>query len=252
MSDEQQVNVSERDNGSYRVPLTGLVARRLILKCFEQKDQWTRQDLAKAVEQRHFKEGGFQGAQPVVMVVKKVLSELREEGVAQSVSKGLWRYVAGSDSPPEAQDSTGSTPDDRVSEDEEEQGGLQIDEEIGTGDESVYLYYNPNDFRLAQSEGRSTWECKVGHTVSAVDARILGQGARTSLSHPPVVGLVIHTRDARTLEGVLHRALRSVDCAVVDSPGTEWFVTSPVRVKAWYATYMLSLNALVNDEKRAH
>ena len=250
MSDEQKVDVANRDNGSYRVPLTGLVARHLILKCFEQRDQWSRQELAETVEERHLKGGGFPGNQPAVTVVKKVLSELRAEGVVRPVSKGVWRYIADSDSASTPQASAGSAPEDLVPEDDEEDGGLQINEEIGTGHESVYLYYNPNDFRLAQSEGRSTWECKIGHTVSAVDARILGQGARTALSHQPVVGLVIRTPDARTLENILHRSLRLVDCAVADSPGTEWFMTSPARVKSWHAAYLLSLNALVNDQKR--
>jgi hypothetical protein len=244
MSDEQKVNVSQRNSDSYRVPLTGLVARGLILRCFEEKDQWSRQDLAKTIEQRHLEQGGFQGTQTAVMVVKKVLKELREEGVVKPVSKGLWRYVADSDSSSAAQGSGGSAPGDLAPDDEEGEGGLQIDEEIGTGHESVYLYYNPNDFCLAQSEGRSSWECKIGHTASTVDARILGQGARTALSHQPVVGLVIRTPDAHTLESVLHRSLRLVDCAVVDSPSTEWFMTSPARVKAWYAAYLHSLDSL--------
>jgi len=247
MNEQDQITPPDGDYGLSRVPLTGLVARRLILKCFERQDQWTRQDLTKEVEQTHLGFGGFRGAQPTLLVVKKVLGELRAEGIAVPVSRGLWRYVAEADALPTDVDanksSSASLPPEAL-EDEEAVGRLQINEEVGTGDESVYLYYNPNDVKLAQAEGRSTWECKVGHTVGMVDTRILDQGARTALSHYPVVGLVIRTKDARTLESVLHRSLRLTDSAVADSPGNEWFITSPAHVKAWHAAYMASLDLL--------
>jgi hypothetical protein len=246
MSDEKQRGISNVDRSASRVPLTPLAARHAVLKCFEEQDQWTRKELTKAVEARHFKAGGYAGTQPTVQVVKKVLGELRAEGLVQPVSKGIWRYVEDSDPSTEGPTSTEAIPDDISLEEDEEPGGLQISEEIGAGRESVYLYYNPNDFRLAQTEGRSTWECKIGHTVGLVDVRILGQGVRTALSHSPVVALVIRTDDARTLESVLHRSLRLADSTIVDA-SPEWFMTSPDRVKAWYYAYMASVDHLARD-----
>lgn len=61
---------------------------------------------------------------------------------------------------------------------------IRPEKEVGDGPQCVYLYFNPNDRRLAELEGRDVWECKIGRTSSR-DAiqRILGQGIRTSLSH---------------------------------------------------------------------
>lgn len=248
MSDQPQDGTLERSGNvsSSRVPLTPLVARRLILDCFEKLDQWTRLDLAHTIEERHRREGGYPGAQPVVAVVKKVLGELRAEGLVQPVSKGLWRYVAESEQIDADTETAG--PDGEVAADDQDDGSsLEIQEQIGTGSEAVYVYFNPNDRRLAELEQRDMWECKVGYTAVAVDLRVLGQGARTALSHVPVVGLVIRTDDARTLENVLHRSLRLADRAVVDTPGTEWFMTSPARIKAWYFLYRASLEHLAGN-----
>jgi hypothetical protein len=252
MSDEKQQTAPKEHGPSYRVPLTALVARPLIVKCFEQQDQWERQELAKIVEKRHREEGGLQGAQSALDVVKKVLTELRSKGVAKPVAKGLWRYIPDSDTPVTRPDSSGTAPEDPTLKDQDEQSDLQIDEVTGAGDESVYLYYSPNDRQLALAQGRSIWECKIGYTVGEVDERILAQGARTALSHSPVVGLVIRTGDARTLETVIHQSLWLVDAAVVDSPGSEWFMTSPDRVKAWYVAYMAALDRLKNDPKSSN
>ena len=54
---------------------------------------------------------------------------------------------------------------------------VRPDKEVGAGCECVYLYFNPNDRRLAELEGGDVWECKIGRTGSR-DAiqRILGQG----------------------------------------------------------------------------
>lgn len=245
MTDHEQQEAAAIGKISSRVPLTGLVARRLVLKCFEEKDQWARQDLANAVENLHIQAGGLPGSQPAVIVVKKVLGELRAEGLVQPVSKGLWRYVADPDSSDGTADSTEEAAGEVLLE-EDEEVGLQATESIGEGSESVYLYYNPNDKRLAQLEGRSTWECKIGQTGTAVSGRILGQGVRTALSHSPIIELVIRTDDARTLESMLHRSLRLVDAAIVDA-GSEWFMTSPERVKAWYFAYTHSLRQLRGD-----
>jgi hypothetical protein len=238
------------NSNSSRIPLTPLPARRLILKCFEEQDQWTRKDLATAVENRHRREGGYQGAQSPTQVVKKVLHELGEEGLVRSVSKGIWRYVKDSESatvdPIDLEPELTPSKEDDDSQEGDEPNGVQIKETIGVGEGSVYVYYNPNDFRLAQLEGRSTWECKVGYTVVEVNDRIIGQGVRTAVSHLPVIGLVIRSDEARTLEGILHRFLRLADATIVDA-GPEWFMTSPDRIKNWYTRFEQALNSLKEE-----
>ena len=122
---------------------------------------------------------------------------------------------------------------------------IRPEKEIGNGLECVYLYFNPNDRRLAELEGRDVWECKIGRTSSR-DAmqRIWGQGIRTSLSHLPTVGLVFRTDDSSALENALHSSLRLVGAEVPDSPGNEWFITSPARVEAWYESFQSTLATL--------
>lgn len=118
-----------------------------------------------------------------------------------------------------------------------------VEKEVGDGDESVYVFFNPNDCKLAQLEGRTKWECKVGKT-SASDSLARVFSLRTALSHQPVVGLVIKTHDSSAHEKALHSALRLIDAAVADSPGVEWFMTSPACVEKWHRFFEQSLAAL--------
>jgi hypothetical protein len=122
---------------------------------------------------------------------------------------------------------------------------IRTEKEVGVGAECVYLYFYPNDRRLAELEGRDAWECKIGRTASG-DAinRIFGQGIRTALSRLPIVGLVVRTDDSSALENALHSSLRLVGAEVPDSPGNEWFLTSPARVEAWYAVFQTSLGEI--------
>jgi hypothetical protein len=227
-----------------RIPLTPAVARKAILKCFEEKDQWTRRDLVSAIENRHLKAGGYRGTQATSSVVKRALGDLRADGLVRCVSKGLWRSVSDADP-------SGAVVVDNV-EDEDDAGEdapvLDVQEEVGDGDECVYLYYNPNDLRLANAEERDTWECKIGCTMGRVDERILGQGVRTALSHNPIIGLVIRTSDARALEGIIHRSLRLANSEIADA-GAEWFMTSPERLKAWYGNFSEAIRHLIDDSK---
>lgn len=39
---------------------------------------------------------------------------------------------------------------------------MRREKEIGDGEDYVYVYYSPNDKKLATFEGRDRWECKIG------------------------------------------------------------------------------------------
>jgi len=231
--------------GRNGIPLTSLAARPIIRWLFDRDRQWRRKELAEEVERIHTLAGGTAGKQTAIMVTKKALRHLAEEGVVESVPNGfgLWRragaaaFLATRDSPDLAQIPS-------VSEDDEDQQDFEIREKLGAGPESVYLYFNPNDQRLAELEERSAWECKIGRTVGEVHARILDQGVKTALSHTPVIGLVIMTPDSAALERALHASLRLADQTVEDSPGSEWFTTSPDKVKAWYQSFTNALDSL--------
>ena len=225
------------------IPLMPSVARQIIEELFQTQHQWKRDALAAAVQRVHTSRGGTRGRQNSIAVVQRALYDLEADGRVVNVQYGHWRWasphVTAIDSP---RDAALDAPTD---EGEENVINSIIEREIGSGPESVYLYFNPNDRVLAEHTGRIVWECKIGRTgVSETVYRILSQGAKTALSHPPIVGLVIRTHDSYALERALHAALRLVDAQVTDSPGVEWFMTSPQHVEAWYMHFAQALTQL--------
>jgi|SRR5438132_3635447 len=225
------------------VPLTPGVARHIIEEIFQRQSQWKRADLVAEVQRVHSERGGLAGQQNPFAVVKKALSNLQDDGLVEKHHYGHWKWIS---TPKESagQDSTVDGPVE--SPDYDADNDAQVGEKVlGSGPESVYLYFNPNDRKLAELEGRSLWECKIGRSSMADSAvRIHSQGAKTALSHEPVVGLVIRTMDSSALEKALHAALRLVDAQVPDSPGVEWFLTSPQQVESWYRSFEQSLRIL--------
>jgi len=186
----------------------------------------------------------------------RVLRNLKDDGLVENFSPGWWRWVdceGNGDSQALRQpDAQGATDDLAIESVNDVAGGaIRAEKEVGAGPECVYVYFNPNDRVLAELQGRDVWECKVGRTSSS-DAthRILGQGTRTALSRLPVIGLVIRTEDSAALERALHSSLRLLEADVPDSPGSEWFLTSPSRIEAWYASYQSALVALQGRSTR--
>jgi len=123
-------------------------------------------------------------------------------------------------------------------------GKLTVGHRIGEGPECVYVYYHDSDAKLAKLDGQSSWPCKVGYTIGEPDARIIGQGAMTCFHRPPIVGLVIRTHDARSLERVLHSALTYVGRRIDAGAGSEWFNTSPERIERWFQAHLETLALL--------
>jgi hypothetical protein len=60
--------------------------------------------------------------------------------------------------------------------------------------------------------------------------------------------LVIRTDNAALLESALHASLRLSDRQVLDSPGAEWYFTSPGKVKEWYQAFGQGLALLARPE----
>ncbi len=239
IGEKVSVNVFSSREG---VPLTPTSSKPIIRLLFQEKPQWRRKDLAVAVEKFHESHGGVAGSQDPSTVIKNALKQLEADGEAIRVqlAYSFWRRA----------DAPMTTVQPRELEPQEEDVSsedldvLQVLDEIGEGEESVYLYFNPNDRRLAELEKRDEWECKIGRTEGSVSARVLDQGVRTALSHTPIVGLLIKTLDSVTLERALHASLRLADQTVEDSQGAEWFHTSPTRVKAWYESFTRGLEQL--------
>ena len=229
------------------LPFSRPIVRRIIEELFQVRHMWKSADLSRKVVEIHKQRGGLLQTAPGP-TLNCALQDLKTDGFASNPGHGYWKW----------NDNTSATPIEEIGKDAESillepnvdiqdssESAIRIDREIGTGPESVYLYFNPNDRRLAELEGRDVWECKIGRT-SGADAvlRIMHQGTRTALSRLPSIGLVVHTEDSMTLEKALHASLRMVEAEVPDSPGIEWFVTSSEKIEAWYTSFLETIEHL--------
>ncbi|MGA9752854.1 MAG: GIY-YIG nuclease family protein [Acidobacteriota bacterium] len=225
------------------LPFTRPVVRRITEELFRERSQWKSGELVDRIAQIHHQRGGSLATDPGVMV-RRVLQDLKHDGLVTTPGHGWWRWTtaAQEERPVADEEAVGaSSPVEDEAADVLEPT-IRVEKEVGAGAECVYLYFNPNDRRLAELEGRDVWECKIGRTGSADAAnRILGQGIKTALSRLPTVGLLIRTDDSAALENALHSSLRLVGAEVPDSPGNEWFVTSPARIEAWQESFQKSL-----------
>ena len=238
-------NAGETDGDAFGLPFTRPIVRQLTEELFKRQSLWKSGALVDRVVQLHRERGGVTAANPG-FTIRRVLSDLRDDGLLIAPGHGWWRWTDSQDKEhlvPEYAEQLEIPPIDDAIDDLDPTIRPEI--ELGTGCECVYLYFNPNDRKLAELETRDVWECKIGRTSSS-DAihRILSQGVRTSLSRLPTVGLVIRTDDSAALENLLHSSLRLVEAEVPDSPGIEWFITSPARIQAWYAIIQDALAAI--------
>ena len=110
---------------------------------------------------------------------------------------------------------------------------LDPERTIGSGNSSVYLYYYPQYRESAESKGKQVWACKIGKTIdSEADGRIRGQA--TGLPENPKIGLHIKTDKEAEIERIIHDILKVRGKHKDDTPGREWFLTSPSEVEEIY------------------
>jgi len=179
-------------------------------------------------------------------MIRRAVADLKNNGSVVAPAHGWLRWRDASTVANSIAQEVASPPEASVDDGMEDiEPDLTPEKVNGDGPECVYLYFNPNDRRLAELENRDVWECKIGRTSNCDPSRrILEQGISTSLSHLPILGLIIKTVDSGALEKALHSSLRLVGAEVPDSPGNEWFITSPARVEQWYASYQNALAAI--------
>ena len=126
--------------------------------------------------------------------------------------------------PPSTQD------DDSVN---SEPDNLEPEKIIGSGRQSVYLYYYPAYQRLAELQGEEVWACKIGKARNDPLIRISSQ-TRTALPEYPKVGLIIKTNEFALMETTIQNILKLQGKHMQNAPGTEWFLTSPSEVETVY------------------
>lgn len=193
-----------------------------------------RQSIVDQVLQTHLARGG---TNPVVQdfprSVKKALSALKERGLADNPSFGYWKIDGGNS----ANEPVESVVDPNSSGAKAEtfecvempQPEAIADRVIGVGNSAVYLYYLPVYRLLAEHNHQKVWPCKIGRTDRDPKLRILAQAA-TALPERPHIALVVRTQTPIPLEAAIHNILTFRGRNIDNSPGSEWFLTSPEEV----------------------
>jgi Meiotically up-regulated gene 113 len=205
-----------------------------------------RDELVKYAAEEHERLGGKNRGDSTASV-KKALNGLVDE---EKVSHPTLGYYS-----PRKEGSEDETDTDKViaaisetAEQDSTNSRLVPDEIIGGGDESVYVYYQASDRKLAELEGSNVWPCKIGFTAGNLSTRVFAQFPATGVARLPVVGLVIRTDDGHGLERAIHFALDSAEVRIDDAIGSEWFDTSIDRIKAWYENHIDGVNKLRKRE----
>ena len=113
---------------------------------------------------------------------------------------------------------------------------------IGSGSESVYLYYfsayklNSIYYIKYVDDSHKTpiYPCNIGKTIGDVKDRVSDQTGQ-QLPEKPTIALVVRTDDCDSLETEIHDELKKrgkwLDPAFENVVGREWFLTNPAEVE---------------------
>lgn len=213
------------------IPLTAAVAQALIRKLFSGR-LVERQVIVDEVLRTHIAGGGLKPvAQDSSKIFEKALGDMRRVGEAENMSRGYWRIQQSlsveSDSPAEEIPDSPAVQSDQTSPVTEP----AADFELGAGPAAVYVYYLPTYRLRAQERGEKSWPCKVGRTDRDPLSRVLSQAA-TALPERPAIAVILRTTNPSAWEKALHGALSIRGLRIEDSPGVEWFLTSPEEIVA--------------------
>ncbi len=206
--------------------LTPGIFRELLIDLFDGK-QFTRQDAVNIVTRYHTDHGGILQKPTYIPTFKKTSLLMRNEGLVKA-GYGVWRLNYKKNQieimPAAKKDIIPA---------------YTADKEIGSGKKSIYVYYYDNYKELASLKNSKIWECKVGRTDVDPISRVVGQ-AGTCYPEMPHIALVIYCDDSNLLEKAIHDVLRLRNRWLIDSPGKEWFLTSPEEVEEIY-------NSIIQD-----
>lgn len=204
------------------IELTPNVFAELLILLFDGK-QFKRTTAIEAITKYHHDGGGILGKKEYVAVFKKACQNLSLSGLS-NIGYGTWRLNY-------------EIPEVEVIEEEvRDTVEYAADKTIGSGDNSVYVYYYDTYKKYAETCGHSIWECKIGRTDKDPLQRIFGQ-AGTCYPELPHIALIIKCANSLQLELALHSILKLRNRWIENAPGTEWFLTSPAEVESFY--YMI-------------
>lgn len=199
-------------------PLTPRIAQHLILELFAGQTV-QKQEMMRIVEETHQERDGLRSQAQRNNPVTLALYNMRQEGQATKLGENNNWLIS-----PSTQD------DDSV---DSEPDNLEPEKIIGSGKQSVYLYYYPAYRRLAELQDEEVWACKIGKAKNDPLIRISSQ-TRTALPEYPTVGLIIKTNEFALMETTIQNILKLQGKHIRNAPGTEWFLTSPSEVERVY------------------
>ena len=201
----------------FEKPLTPSIAKKLIQELFEGQTV-QKQEMMRVVDEIHHERGGLPPRAQFNNPVTLALYNMRREGLVENPTQGYWFIVSAT----QENDSVNSEPNN-----------LDPEKIIGSGKQSVYLYYFSAYRRLAELEGEEVWACKIGKARNDPLIRISSQ-TRTALPEYPTVGLIIRTNEFTLMETTIQNILKLQGKHIQNAPGTEWFLTSPSEVERVY------------------
>lgn len=218
------------------------IAGELILELFDGQTV-RRKVIVDTVVQWHTERGGLPPTMPDTMCIKASLRTLKKKGLAQTAHYGHWAIGKTSNDLDESREKLHEDGDDKPVENPGTDPGntdpvASVESSsvmtLRSGAGAVYVYYFPRDKKVAESEQKSVWQCKVGMTESDVGTRVRAQRT-TATYEDPQIGLEIQTDNPRCLERAIH-AILELKGKKMDTSGKsdEWFFTSPNEVMMIY------------------
>jgi len=198
--------------------LTPKIAQHLILELFAGQTV-QKQEIMRIVDETHHERGGLP-ARAKFPPVPMALTNMKRERLVENPSQGYWLIPS-------------TTQEDDGVDSEPNNLDLEPEKIIGSGKQSVYLYYYPAYRRLAELRGEEVWTCKIGKARNDPLIRISSQ-TRTALPEYPTVGLIIKTNEFTLMETTIQNILKLQGKHMLDAPGREWFLTSPSEVETGY------------------
>ncbi len=194
--------------------LTMSMARELIIEFFKGRTV-AKQDMIRKVDQIHLERGG-KLSENTVHPVTDALNVLKKKKLANNPNPGdgIWTIF-------------GETDGEAI--DDESDDGVR---QIGSGNNSVYVYYYPNYKQCAELQGKDVWPCKIGRSEYQNPIHRILEQAGTGMPEKPEIALVIRTNRPTDVESAIHSLLDRVRMS--DAPGTEWFRTNPSEVEKKY------------------
>lgn len=197
--------------------LTPRIAQHLITELFAGQTV-QKQEIMRIVDETHRERSGLPPRAKFNNPVTLALYNMRREGLVENPSQGYCFVLSATQQ------------DDNV---DSEPNNLAPEKIIGSGKQSVYLYYYPAYRRLAELQNEEVWACKIGKARNDPISRISSQ-TRTALPEYPKVGLIIKTDEFTLMETTIQNILKLQGKHIQDAPGTEWFLTSPSEVETVY------------------